>query len=125
MRKLFLLIPLLVLVFPGQVAKAQTTAALRWDYGPNETVANVATYTQFIQVDSTVITAVPTCVQNGTVVTCSVPISPLSSGSHTLIVQASRNGISARTTITGLNPNDAPKNPSNPGYQINVTINIP
>ena len=123
MKKFFLLIPLLVLAFPGQVAKAQSTTRIEWDYKP-DTVANVATYSQLVRVDNVAVTAVPTCVQVGPDVTCSVPVT-LAAGTHSVSVRATKNSVSNEMTINGMNGANGPKNPEGIRININVTVTIP
>lgn len=119
------MIPLLVLFFPGQVAKAQTpTTRVEWDFKV-DTVANVATYAHTVRVDSTNITTAPTCVQVGPDVTCSVPIGTLSSGTHTVSVKATKNNVSSEMTVNGLNGVNGPKSPEGIRININVTVTIP
>ena len=112
-----------ILLF-GSTAYAQTNT-FAWDY-VGALPAEVATYIQSVTVDNTAVTTAPTCIAKGTTdTTCSVPITPLATGSHTVSVSASKSGITAQTTITGLNLANGPKSASNPQIKIVVTINIP
>lgn len=112
----FLLIPVLVL--------AQNTSQIGWRYTAT-TLAEVNGYNQVLSIDGTTSSAPIVCVQSGVDVTCNVNVSMLSSGvNHTLKLDATFNGVSKSTTISGLNPNNAPKDPIGFKYTINVTINF-
>lgn len=111
-----------LLTIPTLVS-AQTTATLEWSY-PNVTLTEVQAYAQTVTVNGTTVTAVPTCVAQGTSVVCTVSIPAPTSGSNTVSVSATRGGITAETRITGLDINNAPKNPNNPKAKIVITINI-
>lgn len=130
MKKLLLLIPLLVLAFPGQVAKAQTPQhRVIWKYA-QETALNVNTnYVQVVRVDNAVITTAtlkPTCVQAAADVECAIALGTLASGPHNVSVSATVGSVEANTTINNLNLGaNAPKNPTDFRYQINITVNVP
>lgn len=124
MKRLILFV--LALLMLPTLAQAQQTAAIGWEYPV--ALATVNTYTQSVRVDTTTITATPTCVATTpTLTSCTVPTAPLATGTHTLSVTASLNGITAQTTLSGVNPSStttAPQNPANIKYQINVVINV-
>jgi len=97
---------------------------LAWDY--DTTLAEVQSYTQSITIDGNVLTTAPACVSAGTTkVTCSVPVPALATGSHNVIVSATRNGVTTEARINGLNiENSAPKVPVGSRVVITVTVNI-
>lgn len=103
------------------LAFAQSTQTLQYDY--LDTPANVASYTQTIKVDGSLVTAAPTCAANPTSgTTCSVSIPTLAAGTHTIDVTATKSGQSAETIVSGINPANGPKNASN--IRINVTVTV-
>lgn len=118
-------LPFAFLLIAAPAAAQTPTTTLAWDY-LSVTPAIVATYTQTVTVDGTAITATPVCAAAGANVTCTVPIGTLASGRHTVAVAALLNGVSATTSVNGIDPTGtAPKQPSSFRYQINVTVNIP
>lgn len=119
-----LALALVVLFAFGTSARAQAASTLIWDYA--KPLATVQTYTQAIQVDAAVLTIAPTCVAtSATVTTCSIPITTLAAGTHSISITATLGNESAQTIVAGLNPANAPANATNFRYQINVTVNIP
>lgn len=104
---------------------AQTvTPTIEYDY-LNDTIANVNTYTQVITLNGTVL-ANPTCAQAGANVTCSVPApGALTTGDNTVKVTATKNGVVAETTMTGLKIGTGPKSPTGPRYKVVIVINLP
>lgn len=129
MKKFLFLLPLLILAFPNQVAKAQTpTHRVIWNYA-QETALNVNTnYVQIVRVDNVVITTPalkPTCTQAGPDVDCFIPVGTLAPGPHSISVSAIQGNTEANTTINNLNLGAAPKNPINFRYQVNITVNVP
>lgn len=121
-KKLILVFALLL--FPS-ISYAQTPVVqMSWDYDKAST--EVATFAQVITVDGTVLTALPTCVAQGSAKTiCTIPAPTLATGSHNVSISASKNGITAETRINGLNvATNAPPNPGNPRATVTVTIVI-
>lgn len=115
-------------VFLGLMAtvNAQSaTATVVYGY-PAVLMAEVSTYTQVVTVDNVLIPGNPTCVQVGPDVSCSIPVGTVAAGRHTLSVEATKNNVTAKTTITGLDIGaTAPKNPVNFRYQLQITVNLP
>lgn len=123
--KRILLIALVVLFALVSQPYAQTTTnTIQWDY-LNATPTQVATYTQTVTVNGTVQTTAPTCVASGVNTQCQLAVT-LISGSNTINVSATLNGVTRGITLAGLNPaTSGPKEPTNFRYNINVTINVP
>ena len=123
MRSLLILLLALVWAIP---ASAQTPApVLSWDYDVSPT--EVASYTQAITVDGAPVAAMPTCAprQNAPQeTTCSLPAPELTPGPHTVAISATKNGITATTTITGLDRGTGAHNPRNPRVTVSVTVTV-
>ena len=120
------LIILFILFIGVNQSEAQTTNSLAWDY--SVLPAEVMTYTQTILVDNTLIVTSPSCIQkqgSTTETTCQVVIPTLASGNHTISITAAKGGNTAETRVTGLNPNNAPRNPTNIRLNLTININIP
>lgn len=116
MKKFILTI---VFLFISSLSFAQTvTDTLVWDQ-LNETVANTATYVYTYKLDTAAATVItPTCAAVTTNVHCTVLIPTLTSGNHTILVNATN---PSAVTVTGtLNyvPGAAP------GVFTNITITI-
>lgn len=130
MRRFLFLLPLLILAFPNQVAKAQTPQhTIAWNYA-NETAATVNSfYNQTVVVNGTTITTAtvrPTCVQAGLNVNCTIAVGTLAPDTgHTVSVSATRDNVTATTNITNLRFGSAPKNPTDFRYQIQINVNLP
>ena len=95
---------------------------LAWDYEA-DTVSNVGTYAQRVVVNGTPVAVTPECVQAGTKVTCSVPVTLLA-GDNTVSVIASKNGVEKELRFTGINPGNGPKEPGAPRVNIVITIAV-
>ncbi len=107
-------------------SQAQTTNTLAWDYDVAPT--EVATYTQTVAVDGANQTGTPTCAAqagNAQRTTCQMTIPALAAGTHTIGVIAARNGMTAETRVTGLNPANGPRSPSSPRLTVTVVVTIP
>lgn len=107
-------------------AVAQTTTSLAWDY--DVPPSDVATYTQLVAIDGALVPGTPTCGPRAgttTQTTCQVPIPPLASGAHVVSVTAQRNGMTAETRLSGVNPTTGPHNPSSPRVTVTVTVTVP
>lgn len=105
-------------------AFAQTpTWTLEWDY-TETTMTDVASFTQSVAIDNQPLTTANiTCAAKSTnVVTCKTPIPVLADGIHTVAVTNSRAGMTATTSITGLDTNFAPPSATSP--KVNITINV-
>jgi hypothetical protein len=121
MKKILFLVACLVL--PTVLAAQTPTATLRWDYAAP--LADVTTYTQSVSIDGTVLATAPTCTAvNATSSTCSVAAPQLATGTHTVVVAATKNGITAETRITGIGATGGPAQPSNQRLVITVTVAI-
>lgn len=118
-----LIIILSLLLFPTLASAQTTTASLEYSY-LNVTVTEVQTYQQVITIDSTVLTAVPTCVQSGVNTVCTVVAPQLATGSHTVSVAATKNSITAELKVTGLGGTGGPVQPGNPKVKVTVTVII-
>lgn len=117
MKKILGILAILLL---SSEAGAQTVS-LAWDY--DKVPTEVATYTQEVKIDNTVLTTAPVCVAKGTTATtCSVSAPSLATGSHTVSISATRASVTATTVITGIGGTNAPSNPSNHKVVITVTI---
>jgi len=71
---------------------------------------------------------VPSCaakVGDATSTTCQLAIPALTAGTHTISVLANVNGQTAETRVTGFNPTNAPKNPTNERITVVVTVTLP
>jgi hypothetical protein len=113
-----------VLLAACAAAGAQTTMTLQYDI-LGATPAVVSTYTQNITVDGVAAPA-PACVAKGTTdTTCNVTIPALSSGTHTVTVSETLNAMTAALTVTGVDPNKAPKSATNTRIVQTTTIVIP
>jgi hypothetical protein len=103
---------------------AQTTQIVAWSYLA-ETLANVQALSQQLTINGTASTAVITCVQNAANVDCSATVPALSlTTANTVKLSATKNGVTKETTIAGLLGSNAPKDPSNFRWVIQVTVNI-
>lgn len=120
MKKFLLAVALFII--PSTVS-AQTTNVLEWTY-TNTTLTEVQTYTQSVTVNGVAVTTAPTCVTQGSSVTCTVTIPALTTGTNSVFISATRGGMTAETRITGIDPNTAPKNANSPKAKIVITINI-
>lgn len=123
MRRLVLALAFLCLSVP---AYAQAASTLSYDIA-GAVPSVVATYTQAITVDNVVQTAAPVCAPKGTTdTTCTVTMNaPLGSGTHTVTVAETLNGQTAALTVSGLNPNNAPKSAVNTRIVTTTTIVVP
>lgn len=122
MKRQLIALVLCLLAFAA-TAHGQTTATLVWDY--NVPLSEVQGYTQAITIDGTALTTAPTCVAaTPTSTRCQVPAPSLATGTHTVAIAATRNGITATTIVNGVGTAGAPTNPSNPKLNIVITINI-
>lgn len=124
------MLTLLFLLLCASTTNAQTTnTVIAWDYLAVQLVdVTPPNMTQVIKIDGVTQTAPPTCAQstNKVDVNCTFTVTPaLPSGSHTVRVEATKAGITKGTDIVGLNPGNAPPDPKNFRYQINITINVP
>jgi len=100
-----------------------TNTKIEWDYLAT-TIAEVQGIGQSITVDNIPVPGI-SCAATGPNVTCSVTVTPaLTAGIHTLKLDATRNGITKTTAISGLNPASAPKDPSNFRYSIQINITV-
>lgn len=115
---------LVALALAPASASAQAATTLLWDI-PGAVPGVVSTYTHTVVVNSVTVSAAPVCVAKGTTdTTCSVPIPALVNSSNTISVTEAAGGQTATMTITGLNPNNGPKQPANGRVSVTVTVNI-
>jgi len=126
MKKITFVLAVVLIIGLSNSIKAQTTQSLLWDYNavaPSE----VSTYTQTITVDGTLMKTVPSCVAGNvaTDTTCTLVIPTLTSGSHTISILAAKNGMTSELRVSGLDPNNAPRSPSNVHISIVINVNIP
>lgn len=120
MRKLLIVLALTVLPV---VAQAQTKT-LEYSYLAT-TLAEINTYQQIVRVNSTTLTTPPVCVQDGTDVHCSIPITTNPGVNNVISVTALLNGQAAETVVN-YNPSaPGPKQPSNGRIKIVVIVNVP
>lgn len=123
-KNYFVLLPILFLLGSSSAYAQAATPTLKYDY-TNALPTEVATYTQTITIDNNSITNPINCVALGaTGTTCSVSISPLTSGPHVFVVTAIKGGIGASAQAT-FDPANTPKTPGNIRYQVITIINIP
>jgi hypothetical protein len=117
----------LVMLCVVSVAEAQTPVFnLRWFYRLETAMTVNQTYQQFVTVDGVTVTGVPTCVQAGPDVSCTIPAPTLATGTHVVAVRAVKDGIEATTTINGFNAaTQGPKNAVGFTYSITITVNPP
>lgn len=117
---LFLLIPTLI--------NAQTTNTVKWEYiGATPTV--VGTYTQTLEINNSNVT-IPSgaCITKPGTTTdtvCSVVISALAAGNHSIRVAATLNGLTSEAVLNNINPANFPKVPGGLSITITININIP
>lgn len=102
------------------------TANVTWDF-PDRNLAEVTTYVQAVFVDNVRVTGNPICTGlTATSSRCTIGVGTLAPGPHSIAVEASLNNITARTQVNGINiGTNAPANPVNFRYQLNLTINVP
>src|SRR5262245_44687776 len=127
--RMFLSLFVLLALCAGTPLAQTTTTTIQWDYLAVQ-LADVTppNMTQVVRIDGVLQTTPPTCTQNVNKVDvlCTYTVTPaLPSGSHTVRVEATKSGITKGTDIIGLNPGNAPPDPRNFRYQINITINVP
>ena len=125
--KVIRLIAFLGVLFFAATAAAQQTPVptLVWDYDVPTT--EVATYTQAVTVDGFPVTTTPTCTVRANVpaeTTCSVALPALAAGAHNVSISATKNGITATTSINGLDPSTGAHNPRTPRIVISVTVTV-
>lgn len=125
----YILALLLAITALTSVAGAQTpTSTIQWKY-LLETALEVNTnYVQVVTVDATTVTTAtlkPTCVQAAADVVCSIVVPSLATGAHNISVSATKNNVTAMTSINNLTLGAAPKNATDFRYQINITVNVP
>lgn len=113
------------LLLPSLAYAQAPTATVVWSYDVN--AAEVATYTQRVYVDGNQVTGNPTCTgATATLTNCQMPIGTLAAGAHTIAVEATKDNVTARTQISNLNiGTNAPRNPVNFRYQIQINVNLP
>lgn len=105
-------------------ALAQTPEVkLQWEY--DKALTDVQAYAQAVTVDGTAITTAPTCTSAGSAKTvCSVVANQLATGTHTVAISATANGVTAETKIVGISASNAPQNAKNPKITITVTVSV-
>jgi hypothetical protein len=125
-RVLMLILGLALMLLSPTIAAAQTrVTTFAWDY--DDTPAAVATYTQAVRVNDVAIVIPPTCVAKTVtpaVTTCSVPITA-NTGSNTVSVAATKDGVTKTTIYSGIDLSRGPKEPSAPRINITVSITLP
>ena len=101
-------------------ASAQTVSPrLQWDQ-PNATVAEAQAYAYTLKVDSAAaVNLTQTCALVGTVTRCTAPITPLTSGTHTLTLTVFNGFGSVSAGLTGSSPTTPVS------ISITITISIP
>lgn len=118
MRKLYLLLPLLLLLFPQPSFSQTASYKLTWDQPlpAGQTFTDVQAYSWTLKVGTGTPTVVlPVCI-NGTTITCTVPV-PTQGPSYTI---TAINGFgSASGTVSGT----APSGPVN--IKVVVTVTVP
>lgn len=102
---------------------AQTTASLQYDY--DRGLTEVQSYAQVIRVDNVIITGVPVCsTVTATKTTCAVNVPALATGTHTVAISASKDGLTTTTTIQGIGGANNPGNAYNPKLTVTVTVTV-
>jgi hypothetical protein len=124
LKHLAVILAVLYLLAPVASAQPSTPRTLLWDYP--RPLAEVSEYVHAVSVDGVAVTGTPTCTGNttNTLTTCALLLPILSTGAHTISVQATRNGQSATVTLTGVDLAQGPSIPGAPRVTVTVTITV-
>lgn len=114
---------LLLSLLGGGVCQAQDSTTLSWDFRTN--LEAVKTFKQTLVIDGQEVQGIPTCLSlTPSLTSCSLQISLLTPGAHTLSIEAALNGSSAKTVFTGLDLSTTVPNAENARATIVITVSL-
>jgi hypothetical protein len=121
----FLFISFIILGISAEINSQTPVTTLRWDF-TGVVLTEVNTYTQSVSIDGAEISLSSlTCQANGVSTSCSVSAPILATGTHTVVIAATKNGVTTETRVTGMGiTGTGPAQPTTPRLVVTVTVAV-